>query len=841
VNGNSGTGTPDITSAKPEAGSTHTGLTWQHFVFALRGGEGLNGIEDEGAARAFHLLLACVMVWIVILLVVVAPFFAARKMGGVIFAAACGAVTLEALRLVRKHRVRAASRFFLLTLWCLAETFCFLSGGIRSFAYSMVVLLIVNAGWLLGKSTAIGLTAATLLISFVEAVLEHAGHPLPLYFPGPPIARWAVFAGALLFALGPTLAILASLQQRVTAVRESEERFRSLSNLALEGVMIHQQGAILDANLAFAQLFGYQRPEELIGRNGPEFMLVPESRMRVRQRMERKEEGLLEVTGVRKDGTTFEAETDSRPVRYRGREARLVSCRDVTQRKRALEEKTKLQAQLLQAQKMESIGRMAGGLAHDFNNLLTIINGYSQFEIARVRVDDPIRATLGEIRKAGERAAVLTRQLLAFSRKQILQPRMLDLNRVVQEMQPMLERLVGEAVQVQVALHAESGAVHADPNQLEQVIMNLAVNARDAMPDGGTLGIETALVDRDESFAQSHAEAHAGRYVMLAVSDNGAGMDEEMRQHIFEPFFTTKQVGKGTGLGLSMVQGIVAQSGGYIDLFSEPGQGTTFKIYLPALNEVAASFAMPAPVAAVGGKETVLVVEDQAEVREYTVKVLQEYGYRVLDAADANEALRCCERERDPIHLVLTDVVMPNVSGRELANRLQKLRPGIKVLFMSGYSGDVIRDHGMQDDLIEKPFSHQDLAGRIRLLLDQPGARIVVADDEAAVRGFLTAVLQQGGYEVSEAANGQEALEQARAGQIDLVITDIVMPEQEGIETIRALRRDAPGIGIIAISGAFEGRFLKLAQMLGANAVLSKPVNAELLLAKVAEVLKSRR
>jgi PAS domain S-box-containing protein len=520
---------------------------------------------------------------------------------------------------------------------------------------------------------------------------------------------------------------------------------------------------------------------------------------------------------------------------------------DITQRQRAEAERENLWAQLTQAQKMESIGRLAGGIAHDFNNLLTVISGYSQLALAKLSADDPLGAKLVEILKAGERAAGLTRQLLAFSRKQVLEPRRLDLNRVVEDMRPMLERLVGEDVEVRLALDAERATVHADPHQLEQVIMNLAVNARDAMPGGGRLLIETAGVERDESYARLRPEARAGRYVMLAVSDSGIGMDDETRQRIFEPFFTTKGTGQGTGLGLSMVQGIVAQSGGYIDVYSEPGQGTTFKIYLPGLAEAAPYEGRPAAVPVRGGKETVLVVEDEREVRKYAVAVLKAYGYRVIQAENAAEALLACEHERGRIHLVLTDVVMPNVSGRELASRLGKLRPGIKVLFMSGYTNDVISNHGFLEagaEFIQKPFSPEELAGKVREVLGPPvpAGRILVGDDEAGVRGFLRAVLEQAGYEVIEAAADRNwALQQARAGQVDLVITDLVMPEQKGIESIRLLRRDVPGVGIIAISDAFGGEFPHTAQLLGADAVLCKPVNADQLLAKVAEVLKSPR
>src|ERR1035437_6242236 len=525
---------------------------------------------------------------------------------------------------------------------------------------------------------------------------------------------------------------------------------------------------------------------------------------------------------------------------------RRANHHDITARKRAEEEKAKLEAQLQHAQRMESIGRLAGGVAHDFNNLLTVINGYSQMLLGGLSADNPLRDDLAEIHKAGERAAGLTRQLLAFSRKQVLEPRRLDVKRVVEEMRPLLERLGGGDVEVRGPLPAESGTVHADPHQLEQVIMNLAVNARDAMPGGGKLLIETAHVEWHESDIRSHPEARAGRYVMLAVSDDGVGMDEETRQRIFEPFFTTKEVGIGTGLGLPMVQGIVAQSGGYINVYSEPGQGTSFKIYLPAQAEAVADDWKAAAVPVLGGKETVLVVEDQAEVRKYAVAVLNSYGYRVIQAENAGEALLLRGRERGRIDLVLTDVVMPNVSGRELAHRLETLQPGIKVLFMSGYTGNVIEHQGVLEEgaaFIQKPFSPEELAGKVRAVLGPPApaARILVADDEAGVRRFLRAVLEEGGYEVVEAADGKQALQEALAGRVDLVITDLVMPEQGGIEIIQALRRDVPGVGIIAISGAVGSQFLKTALLLGADAGLSKPVSADLLLARVAEVLKSRR
>jgi PAS domain S-box-containing protein len=394
---------------------------------------------------------------------------------------------------------------------------------------------------------------------------------------------------------------------------------------------------------------------------------------------------------------------------------------DITERKGAEEEKERLQLQLAQAQKMESIGRLAGGVAHDFNNLLTVINGYSRLLLDRLKAGDPLRDGLEEIHKAGERAAGLTQQLLAFSRKQILQPRALDLNRVVGEMRPMLARLMGEDVEVCVKLRAEATTIFADPHQLERVLMNLAVNSRDAMPHGGEFTIETGVAEWGESDGQLRTGAHAGPYVTLTVSDTGVGMNEETRGHIFEPFFTTKGVGKGTGLGLPTIHGIVEQSGGYVEVDSELGCGTTFKIYLPRVEDASADSGTPEAVSAMGGKETVLVVEDQPEVRGYAAAALRAYGYQVIEAANANEALLVCERES--VDLMLTDVVMPSLSGRELADRLKQCRPGIKVLFMSGYTDDTIVHHGVLEkdaEFIQKPFSPGQLAIKVREVLGGP-------------------------------------------------------------------------------------------------------------------------
>ncbi|HXF94697.1 MAG TPA: response regulator [Gemmatimonadales bacterium] len=380
-----------------------------------------------------------------------------------------------------------------------------------------------------------------------------------------------------------------------------------------------------------------------------------------------------------------------------------------------------LERQLQQAQKMEAIGRLAGGIAHDFNNLLTAIIGYADL-LAENLADRPgASADLDEIRRAAERAADLTRRLLAFSRKQILEPRVVDLNALVTDFERMLRRLIGEDVELRLALAPELGLVRADPGQLEQVIMNLAVNARDAMPSGGKLAIETANVELDAAYAARHVGVTPGRYVMLAVSDTGTGMDQATKARLFEPFFTTKPPGKGTGLGLSMVYGIVKQSGGNIWVYSEPGRGTTFKIYLPQVEAGEEPEAAAGPIRDTRGTETVLVVEDAEPVRTLARRVLEERGYRVLEAQTAAEAQVAAELHRGPLDLILTDVVLPDLSGRELAERLTARWPALKVLYMSGYTDDSIVQHGVLEAgvaYLQKPFTPESLAAKVRGVLD---------------------------------------------------------------------------------------------------------------------------
>ena len=427
-----------------------------------------------------------------------------------------------------------------------------------------------------------------------------------------------------------------------------------------------------------------------------------------------------------KDGTTIDVEITSYPLSFAGRPAALVLANDITERKRAEEALHRSEAQLRQALKMEAVGKLAGGVAHDFNNLLTAINGHSEMCLRRLTPEDPLYRHVDGIRRTGDRAAALTRQLLAFSRKQILQPQVIDLNHIVVELSKMLQRLIGEDIDLLMGLEADLGKVKADPNQLEQVLMNLCVNARDAMPKGGKLTIETSNVQLGEEFAGQHLSAPPGDYVMLAVSDTGCGMDALTQARIFEPFFTTKEVGKGTGLGLATVYGIVKQSGGSVWVYSEVGRGSTFKIYFPSVEGNVERIKVDTEVFELAaGVETVLLVEDEEVVREMAMEILRECGYHVLQAEDGPDALHLARQHPGEIHLMLTDVVMPRMSGRELAEQLTPLRPDMRVLYMSGYTDDAIVHHGVLDEgtaFIGKPFSMQALARKVRETLDAPVA-----------------------------------------------------------------------------------------------------------------------
>lgn len=506
------------------------------------------------------------------------------------------------------------------------------------------------------------------------------------------------------------------------ALRKSEAAFRGLFESAPDAiVLVNQDVRITVVNKQVGRTFGYT-PEELIGQ--PIEMLLPE---RFRERhighciayqthpATRPMGAGLELFGLRKDGSEVPVEIGLSAFQANGDEVILGFIRDVSERKL-------LELQLSQSQKMEAIGRLAGGVAHDFNNHLGVIIGYSELLLDRLPPGDPLRKSATMIKEAGQRSASLTRQLLAFSRRQVFEPKVLDLNAVVSELDNMLRPIIGEDVELVTLLDPPLGKLRADPAQMDQIIMNLAVNARDAMPHGGRLTLQTSNADLDKAYASKHATVEPGHYVMLAVSDNGTGMDKQTQEQIFEPFFTTKEKGRGTGLGLSMVYGIVKQSGGYIWVYSEPGKGTTFKIYLPRVDEVIAEAstgrASP-PVDA--GQETVLLVEDEGMLRELAFEILRESGYTVLAAGTGEEAVEISSKHQGPIHLLMTDAVMPGISGRALAHSIEQHRPDMKVLFVSGYTDDSALRSGLVEpgtSFLQKPFSRGALTRKVRAVLD---------------------------------------------------------------------------------------------------------------------------
>jgi two-component system, cell cycle sensor histidine kinase and response regulator CckA len=499
----------------------------------------------------------------------------------------------------------------------------------------------------------------------------------------------------------------------------SEERFRKAFNASPEPMTISHwpEGRYMDCNESFLRITGYRR-EEVIGRTDTEvrFWPKPEDRARCMQFLEEHARAIeLEVIFGAKSGEERTGLFSAEVIEIRGEQCVLAVMKDVTER-RSLEEQLRL------SQKMEAVGQLAGGVAHDFNNLLTVILGYAILLLKDLVPEDPRRAPLEGIKQAADRAAALTQQLLAFSRRQVLAPRLLDLNAVVADMDKMLRRLIGEHIELSTVLAPELGLVKADPGQIEQVIMNLVVNARDAMPIGGKLTIETGHVELDEACARRRTVGTSGPYVMLAVSDTGHGMDEDTRARVFEPFFTTKEKGKGTGLGLAVVYGIIKQSGGSVWVYSEPGIGSTFKAYLPKVETTTEKpEATTANKRSRRGTETVLLVEDEAAVRSLVRDILESNGYVVLEASRAVEALEASQQHEGPIQLLLTDVVMPDIGGRKLADRLKASRPEAKVLYMSGYTDTAIVQHGLLEPgvaFLQKPFTPEALSRKVREVLD---------------------------------------------------------------------------------------------------------------------------
>ena len=519
-------------------------------------------------------------------------------------------------------------------------------------------------------------------------------------------------------------------KQAEEALKESEARYRSLFDGVPVGLYrTTPNGQILDANLTLVQMLGYPDRSALLRRNVVESYLRPEDRSQWQDLLER--DGTLhhyETQLRRRDGTPIWVEENARV--YGGSGGQVLyyegSLEDITEKKQATAEMLSLQEQLRQSQKMEAIGRLAGGIAHDFNNLLTVISGYSQLSLATSLEGNSLRENIVEIQRATDRATALTRQLLAFSRRQILDMRIMDLNGTVLDLEKMLRRVIGEDIKLVTVLAKDLWRVKSDPSQIEQVLLNLAVNARDAMPKGGKLTIETANVELDQDYARSHLGVKPGLYVKLLIRDTGVGMSLEVMERAFEPFFTTKEKGKGTGLGLSTVYGIIKQSGGNVWVHSELGQGTTFEIYLPKTDEAQEILKTgPSSPQRLQGSETILLVEDEEAVRVLARKTLRNYGYHILEAANGEEVLKAVTEYGQKIQLLVTDVVMPGMSGREVADRLLLRYPEMKVLYISGYTDTAIVHQGILErgtTLLLKPFKPDTLAQKVREVLDRSPA-----------------------------------------------------------------------------------------------------------------------
>jgi two-component system cell cycle sensor histidine kinase/response regulator CckA len=511
------------------------------------------------------------------------------------------------------------------------------------------------------------------------------------------------------------------------AVRESEERYRLLFDGITDAVFVHGigddnlPGQFLAVNSAACLRLGYTR-EELL-RLSPADVDAPESTVDVRpitEMLKRSEKVLFEQIHVAKDGQRIPVEISAQSYQMQGRPVVLSVARDITERKKAELERTRLEEQFQQAQKMESVGRLAGGVAHDFNNMLQVILGHIEFSLNEAAPGSRLRENLEEIQKSAQRSADLTRQLLAFARKQTVSPKLLDLNDTVSGMLKMLQRLIREDIQLLWVPGAGLWPILMDPSQVDQILANLAVNARDAIEGVGKVTIETANVILDASYANLHSGCVPGAYVMLAVSDSGRGMGEEIRAHLFEPFFTTKERGKGTGLGLATVFGIVKQNNGFISVRSEPGEGTSFRLYFPRAEDDVKTVEQPEDARSSRGTETLLLVEDEEQILNIGQHILEQQGYMVLAAQAPEEAIALAARHQGTIHLLITDVVMPGMDGKELKQRLAASRPGLKCLFMSGYTADVIVHHGVLDEgvaFLQKPFTSQMLAERVREVL----------------------------------------------------------------------------------------------------------------------------
>lgn len=647
-----------------------------------------------------------------------------------------------------------------------------------------------------------------------------------------------------------------SERRRAEASRSEEAAFRNaLIEASADGIAVISGGhRILQANRSFAQMLGYA-PDEVTALHTWDWEAsMTEADIRREFADLARIQTTFETRHRRKDGTVFDVEVSASGLSFGGESVILTICRDITARKKAEAAREKLQVQLMQAQKMESVGRLAGGVAHDFNNMLSVIQGHAALALEQVDSSSPIRAGLLEIEKAAQRSARLTHELLAFARKQASDPRPVDLNGTVGRVHTMLGRLLGEEVELVFRPAEGLWLVRADPAQVDQLLANLCVNARDAIAGPGRITLETGNVTLDEVWCASHAGSRPGPFVQLTIADTGCGMPPDVLAHLFEPFFTTKEVGRGTGLGLATAYGIVQQNAGFIEVESVPGKGTAFQIYFPRFDGPAGSGDEPAAGGAPRGSgETILVVEDEPALLALATTMLEGLGYRVLAAETPDSALRLAEGHAGELRLLLTDVIMPGMNGRTLAERVARLVPGLPCLFMSGYTADVIAHRGLLGGgvrLLAKPFSPLALAVHVDEALRAPagpspgaagplappapraparGKRVLFVDDDSSLVVLMERVLARLGHEVTAFSDPGAALRAfvAAPDAYDAVVTDISMPGYSGLELARRILDTRPGATVVVTSGYVSEEDEVAALAAGALKVLQKPSTVE--------------
>ena len=686
--------------------------------------------------RILHILVTSLLIVIVLGLIATLFIFVQKAITTIILLIALG-VLLTINVLARRGHLRVSGLLYIFMSWGLTTVGLYIGSGTSSPELGLYIALTVTAGILLGTQWAVALAILNALVVLGFALLEINDYPFPHLFPEPSLTRWFDFSIYLFFTIMPVYLILTSLSEALTRVqqeneqrkeveqllRESERKFRDIANNIPGLVFQFRVPQHSPGHFSYISSRGMEIFDFAVDLNSPDYELG------ANVHPEDKAAFLASIDQAIANRSTWHYE--GRMLNSRGNVVWVQGIASPTSTEDELvfdgilldvTERRQLQEQFRQVQKMESIGRLAGGIAHDFNNILVPITGYVELAMMKLTPDDKLYAHLARVQEAAERAADLTQQILAFSRKQVLKMQVLDLNAVVADFKTMVQRLIGEDIEFETFLASDLYRIKADQGQLEQVLMNLVVNARDAMPTGGKLTIETANTYLDEAYVKKYADTpSSGHYVMLSVSDTGHGMDAETQQQIFEPFFTTRAQGEGTGLGLATVFGIVKQHGGNIWVYSELDKGTTFKVYLPQTPEAEHSVEIPqSEPGSLFGTETILVVEDEAMVRKLVCETLAAYGYKVIEVQNGNEGLERVSEYKETIHLLLTDVIMPEMDGRELYQNVATTHPDIRVLYMSGYTDNVIVHHGILEEginFLQKPFTVRSLTQKVRQVL----------------------------------------------------------------------------------------------------------------------------